>query len=218
MDLEARRVELELIGLDEVDVDADPYVQFARWFEVAAEAGVHQPEAMVVSTVSATGAPSSRHVLLRGTDGGFTFYTNYRSQKAREIEASPDVALCFPWIAIGRQVRVAGRARRTSAEVSDAYFASRPRDSQLGAWASDQSTVIDDRAVLADRFAALERQYAGGEVPRPPHWGGFVVEPVEIEFWQGRRSRLHDRLRYRRPDDPQSGDDSADWIIERLAP
>jgi pyridoxamine 5'-phosphate oxidase len=210
VDLEASRVELERIGLDEADVDADPFVQFRRWFDVAVESGVHQPEAMVVSTVSVAGAPSSRHVLLRGTDGGFTFYTNYRSQKAREIEADPHVALCFPWIAIGRQVRVVGRAERTPASVSDEYFASRPRDSQLGAWASDQSAVLTDRGELERQFAARQAEFEPMSVPRPPHWGGLRVVPAEIEFWQGRRSRLHDRLRYRR--------DRDDWIIERLAP
>jgi pyridoxamine 5'-phosphate oxidase len=210
-DLVALRAELERVGMTEDDVDPDPFVQFEVWHELARSSGVAEPDAMVVSTLDRSGALSSRHVLLKGLDGGaFTFFTNYQSQKARQIEDHPQVALCFPWIALGRQVRVAGRAERTSAAESDAYFATRARDSQLGAWASPQSDVLRDRADLEASFEECARRYEGGPVPRPPHWGGYRVVPDEIELWQGRASRLHDRLRYRR--------DGSAWIIERLAP
>jgi pyridoxamine 5'-phosphate oxidase len=213
MDLDELRARFQLRGLDESEVDADPGVQFDRWFDDAVEAGLREPEAMVVSTATPAGVPSSRHVLLRDRSGGaLTFFTNYESQKGRELDANPTVAACFPWNVVGRQVRVVGSAERTSAEVSDAYFATRARDSRIGAWASPQSSVLSGRADLEARVAEVEARFAGVDVPRPPHWGGYRIVPVEWEFWQGRPSRLHDRIRYRR-DDP-----SGDWIIERLSP
>lgn len=193
------------------DVDPDPITQFERWFGDAVSAGVDEPNAMTVATATPQGAPSSRHVLLRGVDHrGFVFFTNYTSRKAREITLNPRVALVFRWQALGRQVVVTGTARRIDGEESDAYFRTRPRSSQLGAWASPQSQVLEGRDELEDRFAEVEARFAGRDVPRPPHWGGIVVAPATVEFWQGRESRLHDRIRYRL--------DGSQWRIERLAP
>jgi pyridoxamine 5'-phosphate oxidase len=213
MDLDARRAELNEAGLDVADLDPDPFVMFGRWFDDARSAGVHEPEGMVVSTVAGNGQPSSRLVLMRDWSGGaITFFTNYESQKGHELAENPLVSLCFPWNVIGRQVRVGGRAARSTDAASDAYFASRARDSQIGAWASAQSSVLASRAELEARVAEVEERFAGVDVPRPPYWGGFRVDPFELEFWQGRRSRLHDRFRYRR----EHGGDT--WIIERLSP
>jgi pyridoxamine 5'-phosphate oxidase len=210
-DLAAVRASLEAAHWHAADLDPDPFAQFEAWLALAREVGVAEPDAMVLSTVDAQGRPSSRHVLQRGFDGrSFCFYTNYRSQKAGEIEAHPVVALCFPWIAIGRQVRAVGRVERTSAAESDTYFTTRPRQSQLAAWASEQSSVLADRAELEARYSEMEARFEGRPVDRPPHWGGYRVVPDELEFWQSRPNRLHDRFRYR------SGDGG--WIIERLAP
>jgi pyridoxamine 5'-phosphate oxidase len=213
MDLDDLRARFQSHGLTESEVDADPGAQFSRWFDEAVEAGMREPEAMIVSTVTADGVPSSRHVLVRDwADGMLTFFTNYESQKGRELDVNPMIAACFPWNVLGRQVRVTGRAERTSAEVSDAYFATRDSGSQIGAWASAQSSVLTGRDELERRVAEVEARFAGVDVPRPPHWGGYRIVPIEWEFWQGRPSRLHDRIRYRR-DDP-----SGSWIIERLSP
>ncbi len=168
---------------------------------------------MIVASVDDTGQPSSRHVLLRGVDHGFVFFTNYESQKGVELTAHPQAAICFPWNVIARQVRVAGTVEKVSALESDAYFATRPRGSQIGAWASRQSEVIADRSVLEGWYAEVEARFAGIDVTRPPHWGGFRVLPLEFEFWQGRESRLHDRFRYRRDKGAPSG-----WRFERLSP
>jgi pyridoxamine 5'-phosphate oxidase len=211
VDLASLRAEYQLSGLDESELDPDPVTMFSRWFDNARAAGVLEPNAMVLSTVSSDGIPSARTVLLKGVNaGGFVFYTNYESRKAKELGANPHCSLVFGWYQLQRQVRVEGVASRVSRAETDAYFVSRPRDSQLGAWASPQSTVVPSRAVLDASYAEVEERFAGVEVPSPPHWGGYVVAPARVEFWQGRRSRMHDRLEYRR--------DGARWVTERLAP
>lgn len=198
--------------LIEENLAADPMHQFGLWFDAALKSGIHQPNAMTIATVAADGKPSARIVLLKGVDAdGFVFYTNYEGRKGCEIEADPRVALTFWWDPMERQVRVEGEAERVTAAQSDAYFHSRPRGSQLGALASEQSRMVSAREVLDRRLAELEQRYAGAEVPRPPHWGGYRVRPHTVEFWQGRANRMHDRLRFRR--DPDGG-----WRIERLAP
>lgn len=198
-------------GLSETDVDPDPLRQFQCWFDQAVEAGLIEPNAMTLATATPDGRPSARMVLLKGVDGGgFVFFTNYESRKGVELIANPWAALVFYWPELERQVRIEGSVERITPEESDAYFASRPNGSRIGAWASRQSSVIGSRAELEQRVAELEQFYAGCEVPRPPFWGGFRVIPDVIEFWQGRPNRLHDRLRYRR--------DSSQWIIERLSP
>lgn len=190
----------------------DPLVAFARWFETAqAESGLTFPNATCLSTVNAQGRPEARIVLLKGHDErGFLFFTNYRSTKARSLEARPFAALTFYWERLGRQVRVAGSVEALPAGESDAYFATRPRVSRIGAWASAQSEPLESRAALEARFREIEARYAGGDVPRPPHWGGYVVRPERIEFWQEGEGRLHDRIVYRRSD--------AGWETVRLNP
>jgi len=202
-------------GLDLPDLDDDPITMFRRWLDDAVAAGLHEPNAMVVATVSSDGRPSARTVLLKGLDTGFVFFTNYASRKGVELEANASVALLFPWHDLQRQVRVEGTASRVSREESEAYFASRPRESQLGAWASPQSEVVGSRAALDERYGGVLAQFADVvDVPTPPHWGGYRVLPDAVEFWQGRKGRMHDRLRYRRSEP----DAHAPWAVDRLAP
>jgi pyridoxamine 5'-phosphate oxidase len=211
VDASSLRKEYTRAGLDKADLDPDPIVQFHEWFQKVIDADLHEPNAMILATATAEGKPSARTVLLKGYDErGFVFYTNYEGRKAKEIEANPTCALLFYWGELERQVRIEGRASSLSGEESDAYFAGRPRGSRLGAWASEQSRPVEDRSVLEERVRALEAEYDGRGIPRPPFWGGYRVEPQEIEFWQGRENRLHDRLVYRREDGA--------WRIERLQP
>jgi pyridoxamine 5'-phosphate oxidase len=198
--------------LREADVDPDPFGQFRAWFEQACAANLLRPDAMTLATTTADGRPSARMVLLRGCDErGFAFFTNYDSRKAEELDANPQAALVFYWPEFDRQVRVEGPVERLSAAESDAYFRGRPRGSQLSAWASPQSRVIEGRDVLERRVEEIAAAYQDRDVPRPPFWGGYRVVPVVIEFWQGRANRLHDRLRYIRRDDGA-------WRVERLGP
>jgi pyridoxamine 5'-phosphate oxidase len=204
--------EVRTRGLREADLDPDPFEQFRAWLEQALAARLPQPVAMTLATATADGKPSARLVLLRGFDArGFVFFTNYDSRKAQELESNPWAALVFYWPELDRQIRIEGRAERVSPEESDAYFRSRPRGSCLGAWASPQSRVIPNWEVLERRMDELAARYRDREIPRPPHWGGYRVLPVAIEFWQGRPNRLHDRLRYQLTE--QGG-----WLLERLGP
>ena len=208
-----RRVQYEAAGLDRDDLLPDPISQWRLWYAQAEEAGCVEPNAMVVSTVDDDGMPDSRYVLARGvTQAGFEFYTNYDSVKSRQLDANPNVAALFSWLQLHRQMRFRGVVARVSATESDEYFSSRPRSSQIGAWASPQSDVLVDRADLERRVAEIEARFSGVDVPRPAGWGGWRIEPITAEVWQGRPSRLHDRFRYRRDAS------SSEWIVERLAP
>ena len=210
-ELAALRREYGDSGLDRPDLADDPVTMFRRWMRDTVAAGLHEPNAMVVSTVSAEGRPSSRMVLLKGVDErGFVFYTNYDSRKGRELASNPQAALLFPWHDLQRQVRVEGGVERVASEESMSYFAGRPHPSQLGAWASPQSEVVDSRDELDQRYAEVEERFGAGEVPLPPHWGGYRVVPEVVEFWQGRKGRMHDRLVYRR--------EGGAWGVVRLAP
>ena len=212
-DLAALREEYTWGGLAESELDPEPTVMLRRWVDDAVAAGLHEPTAMVLSTVDATGRVASRTVLLKGLDDrGPVFYTNYASRKGEELAGQAQCALHFGWHALERQVRLEGRAERLGESESDAYFRSRPRGSQLGAWASPQSKVVESRASLDQRYAEVEARFAGQDVPRPPYWGGVRVVPDRVELWQGRPSRMHDRLRY-----TWSPTRSA-WGVDRLAP
>jgi pyridoxamine 5'-phosphate oxidase len=205
------RQEYEERGLSKADLLADPLEQFRRWFDEACKAPLQEPNAMTLATVDAAGQPAARTVLLKGIDRrGLTFYTNLESRKARELTANAKAALLFWWPPHARQVRFEGAIEAVADAESDAYFASRPRGSQIGAWASAQSSVIADRAALEAAERAIAARFAGGPVSRPPFWGGYRLVPERVEFWQGRTNRLHDRLRYSRQ--------GAGWRIERLAP
>lgn len=204
--------------VDPTGLDPDPIVQFQRWFADAVAAEVPEPEAMCVASTGDDGVPSARMVLMKQVDRrGFVFFTNYHSQKGRELAARPGAALVWRWFALERQVRVRGRAERTTTEESDAYFATRPRGAQIGAWASPQSQPLADRAELEARVTDVAARFDAGPIPRPPWWGGIRVVPDSVEFWQGRESRLHDRVRYRRLS-AGAGGTSGRWELERLAP
>ena len=197
--------------LDYADVAGDPITQFSRWFGEALNAGLIEPNAMTLATADAQGRPSARVVLLKGYDAsGFVFFTNYASRKGEELGTNPHAALLFFWIELERQIRIEGTVDKVSADESDAYYRTRPLESRLGAWASPQSRVLPHREELEARLAQAVARY-GEDPPRPPHWGGYRLAPQTVEFWQGRESRLHDRLRY-------SADDAGRWRLERLAP
>jgi pyridoxamine 5'-phosphate oxidase len=206
------RKEYTRAGLKESNAEPDPIEQFRKWFDEALAADLREPNAMTLATATPDGRPSARILLLKGFDErGFVFYTNYEGRKSWELETNPYAALVFYWGELERQVRIEGHVSRVSEEESDAYFEGRPRGSQLGAWVSEQSRPVRDRGALEERLRELEAEYEGRDVPRPPFWGGYRVEPEVIEFWQGRENRLHDRLRYRRSE-------SGGWRRERLQP
>ena len=212
LDIAALRHDYVAHGLRRADLDPDPIKQFANWFGEAAAAQIRDVNAMTLATATGDGRPSARIVLLKAiSDRGFVFFTNYRSAKGCELEANPHAALTFFWVQLERQIRITGTVEKTTREESEEYFRSRPIGSQLGAWSSAQSEVIASREVLEASLAETTARFAGGNVPLPPNWGGYRLNPDSVEFWQGRANRLHDRFRYRR-------ENGSSWVIERLSP
>ncbi|HEX2684372.1 MAG TPA: pyridoxamine 5'-phosphate oxidase [Ferruginibacter sp.] len=206
------RKDYQMQSLSEADVAASPFEQFEKWWDDAENSELEERNAMTLATASSTGIPSARIVLLKSvSEAGFVFFTNYNSAKGKELEENPHASLVFFWKELERQVRISGRVEKVSAEESDAYFNSRPEGSQVGAWASPQSTVIESREVIEKNITDIKQEFSGKYISRPPHWGGYIVIPSTIEFWQGRPSRLHDRIRYTRLK-------NGGWKRERLAP
>jgi len=211
MNLAEFRKEYSGRGLHRSEIHDDPIQQFSAWFQQAVELQVHEPNAMTLATVDESGMPSQRTVLLKGFDSsGFTFFTNYQSRKALELAGNAKASLLFPWLTLERQIIVQGTVEKTTEEESLKYFLARPRESQIGAWVSEQSEVIPDRDFLSGRLAEFQEKFGDGPVPRPPHWGGYRVIPQTVEFWQGGPARLHDRFLYRR--------EASGWQIDRLSP
>ena len=207
----AIRKDYKLKSLNEIDIDADPFVQFQHWWDEAIASNIDEVNAMTLATVSNEGKPSARIVLLKGIDeNGFHFYTNYESHKAKEMDANKNVALIFFWKELERQIRIEGTVTKLSEIESDVYFISRPTDSKIGAWSSPQSKIITDRTVLDKNVIDTKNNFEGKEITRPSFWGGYAVTPTLIEFWQGRSNRLHDRLQYSKKENS--------WAVERLAP
>lgn len=210
-EIAALRTDYRRASLNETDVASDPIVQFAKWLDEAIAAEVTEPTAMCLATATPDAYPSARIVLLKGVDArGFVFYTDMRSRKGHELADNPAAALCFHWAALERQVRITGAVQRVSRAESETYFASRPRGSQIGAWTSVQSSILPSRDTLETALAATETRFGDGDIPLPDHWGGYRVVPEEIEFWQGRASRLHDRVQFRR--------EAGTWVTRRLSP
>lgn len=210
-EIAAMREEYGSRVLRRADLAASPIVQFEQWFAEAREVELHEPNALTLSTIGLDGCPASRTVLMKFfDDAGFVFYTNYGSAKAREIAADPRASMLFPWLQLERQVRIDGAVEKVSTAESLKYFASRPRESQIGAWVSDQSSVIDSRALLMNKIAEIKAKFKGGDIPLPSFWGGYRLRPERVEFWQGGKGRVHDRFLYTR--------DGAGWAIDRLAP